>query len=68
MHSFLPLGIRTRVYGRKFFGKTVSKKVGKIWNFDNKKQELNNMFVKTNQEGLGLLLVVWHSAEFSQNI
>ncbi len=36
----------------KFFGKTVSKKVGKIWNFDNKKQELNNMFVKTNQEGL----------------
>ena len=36
----------------KFFGKEVSKKVGKIWDFDCKKQELNNMFVKTNQDGL----------------
>ncbi len=36
----------------KFFGKEVSKKVGKIWNFDTKKQELNNMFVKTKQDGL----------------
>ena len=30
----------------KLFGKKVASKVGKIWNFDNKKQELNNMFVK----------------------
>ena len=36
----------------KFFGKEVSKKVGKIWDFDQKKQELNNMFVKTEQDGL----------------
>ena len=36
----------------KLFGKKVASKVGKIWDFDNKKQELNNMFVKTNQKGL----------------
>ena len=36
----------------KFFGKKVSKKVGKIWNFNQKTQELNNMFVKTNQDCL----------------
>ena len=34
----------------KLFGKKVASKVGKIWDFDNKKQELNNMFVKTNQK------------------
>ncbi len=37
---------------KKFFGNEVANKVGKIWNFDTKKQELNNMFVKTNQQGL----------------
>ena len=36
----------------KFFGREISKKVGKIWNFNDKKQELNNMFVKTKQDGL----------------
>tara|TARA_B100002052_G_scaffold34964_1_gene26975 strand:- start:86 stop:1879 length:1794 start_codon:yes stop_codon:yes gene_type:complete len=36
----------------KFFGEEVAKKVGKIWDFNQKTQELNNMFVKTNQDGL----------------
>ena len=37
---------------KNFFGNEVANKVGKIWNFNTKKQELNNMFVKTNQQGL----------------
>ena len=37
---------------KKFFGNEVANKVGRIWNFNSKKQELNNMFVKTNQKGL----------------
>ena len=37
---------------KKFFGNEVANKVGRIWNFNSKKQELNNMFVKTNQQGL----------------
>ena len=36
----------------KFFGKSVVEKVGPIWGFDKDRQELRNMWMKTNQPGL----------------
>ena len=36
----------------KMFGPEIAKKVGPIWGFDDQKQELRNMWVRTGQPGL----------------
>ncbi len=37
---------------RELFGETVTTRVGRVWGIDEEKQELNNMFTRTRQDGL----------------
>ena len=39
----------------KFFGKSITSKIGPIWGFDEKTQELRNMWMQTKQPGLWFL-------------
>lgn len=39
----------------RFFGKSITSKIGPIWGFDEKTQELRNMWMQTKQPGLWFL-------------